>query len=168
MHLNVLVLKILKTLAADTRHAIIGIVLTALIVGGGGILYLSRTTLDFLIFYLNRPTPIWATITLVLFFGMFTYFVSRKCNSSQVVNFRSEFGAFWDTELNMYCLSCGKPLKNSSLGPSIFFCSDPRCNSKHILKDDIGKELTRQEAMNILKSKQLDADVDCAERSGDG
>jgi len=44
-----------------------------------------------------------------------------------------------------------KPLKNSSHSPSWYYCSDPKCNSKHILKDNNGKEITKQEAINLLK-----------------
>ena len=43
--------------------------------------------------------------------------------------FQEAFGALWDKNYNMRCLSCKKPLKNSTIGPSIFFCSDPKCNS---------------------------------------
>lgn len=67
-------------------------------------------------------------------------------------NLYSAYGVFWDTKFNMHCLSCTKPLKNSTLGPSVFFCSDPKCNSKHILKDDLGNEITRQEAINRIRT----------------
>jgi hypothetical protein len=64
----------------------------------------------------------------------------------------SAYGVFWDTELNMHCLSCMKPLKHSTFGSSIFFCSDPKCNSKHVLKDDLGNDITKQEAINRMKA----------------
>ena len=70
---------------------------------------------------------------------------------SSIPNLYAEYGVFWDDKFNMRCLSCMKPLKNSSLGPSIFFCSDPKCNSKHILKDNLGNAITKQEAINKIK-----------------
>ena len=65
--------------------------------------------------------------------------------------FYSEYGVLWDEKFNMCCLSCNKLLKNSSFSPSIFFCSDPKCNSKHVLKDNLGNLITKQEAINKIK-----------------
>jgi hypothetical protein len=64
-----------------------------------------------------------------------------------------EFGVYWDSEQNMYCLSCKKPLKNSSYDPSIFFCSDPTCNSKYPLKDNDGTILTKFAAIKLMTKK---------------
>jgi hypothetical protein len=52
----------------------------------------------------------------------------------------------------MRCLNCGKPLKNSSsdTDPSVFYCCDPRCNSKHILKDRNGNKLSEREALDRM------------------
>ena len=64
-----------------------------------------------------------------------------------------EFGVYWDSELNIYCLSCKKSLKNSSYDSSIFFCSDPTCNTKLPLRDDNGVALTKQSAINLMIRK---------------
>jgi hypothetical protein len=74
-----------------------------------------------------------------------------KQETGQLGPLRQVFGVFWDGDYNMRCLSCRKPLKNSSIGPSVFFCSDPKCNSKHILKDARGTKITREDAVNRLK-----------------
>lgn len=67
--------------------------------------------------------------------------------------YREKFHVYWDKNNKMRCLNCGKPLKASSdPDPSIFFCSDPRCNSKHILKDERGKKITEQEAIDYMKT----------------
>ncbi len=65
--------------------------------------------------------------------------------------FRQAYGVLWDKKLNMRCMSCHKPLKHSTLGPEMFWCSDPKCNSKYPLKDDNGNLLTKQEAINRMK-----------------
>jgi len=70
--------------------------------------------------------------------------------------FQEAFGVLWDKKDNIRCLGCKKPLKNSTVGPSIFFCSDPKCNSKHVLKKSDGIEMTLQEARKCLKQSLKD------------
>ena len=65
--------------------------------------------------------------------------------------FFETFGVFWDKNDNMRCLSCKKPLKHSSTDQSIFYCSDPKCNSKHVLKKSDGTKITRGDALIHLK-----------------
>ncbi len=73
---------------------------------------------------------------------------------AEALSFRNEFGAYWDSKFNMYCLNCLQPLKKSTFGPKIFFCSNQlRCNSKHILRDDNGNELTKQQAIDLMTKK---------------
>lgn len=70
--------------------------------------------------------------------------------------YREAFGVFWDKRLNARCLSCRKPLKYSSTDAHILYCSDPKCNSKHTLRDSAGNPLSRQDAidrMNIAREK---------------
>jgi len=147
-----MIIKILKAILCDARRTIIGVIVLALLGGTTGVLYLSRTALDFSIAILTTPTPLWATIAMVFLLGVYIHLRSRRPRLPSGISFHQAFGVFWDNDLNMHCLSCGTFLKNSTLGPSIFFCAHPGCNSKHVLKDDSGKELTKQEATNILKS----------------
>lgn len=67
--------------------------------------------------------------------------------------FCEAFGVLWDKKLNMRCMSCRKPLKHSTLGPEVFWCSDPKCNSKYPLRDDNGNLLTKQEAISRIKNR---------------
>jgi hypothetical protein len=151
MHMIQKLKAILKLILSDVRQAIIGAIAIALVGGTAGLLYLSKSVLSFSIQIANTPTPLWATIVLVLLVVVYVR-LKRKNIHSSIITLYQAYGAFWDSKLNMYCLSCMKPLKNSTLGPSIFFCSDPKCNSKHPLKDDFGKDITKQEAINIIKS----------------
>ena len=144
MHIKELIVNILKPLAIDMRKAMVGIGLVAAIGAVGGPLYLSKTALDYSTQLLQKPTPLWITIGVVLLLGVYTWRKNHKPNSPSVALLRPACGVLWDAELNMRCLSCRNLLKNSSFGPSTFFCSDPRCNSKHILKDNDGNELTNQ------------------------
>ena len=67
--------------------------------------------------------------------------------------YREEFHVYWDKNNKMRCLNCGKPLKPSSDDePSKFFCSDPRCDSKHILKNKNGKKITEQQAIDLMNN----------------
>lgn len=64
--------------------------------------------------------------------------------------FQEAFGVFWDRKYNMRCLACKEPLKHSSTSPSMFYCSDPKCNSKYVLRDTDGIEMTQQNAITHL------------------
>ena len=64
------------------------------------------------------------------------------------------FGALWDENHNPRCLSCKKPLKNSSVvDPATFYCSDPKCNSKHVLKDPKGFKITLEDAKRRITER---------------
>jgi len=73
MHLKVILLKLLKLIAADTRSAIVSLVVGCLIVAGGGILALSKTTLSHAIHILSIPTPLWGAILLTLLCCAYIY-----------------------------------------------------------------------------------------------
>ena len=65
--------------------------------------------------------------------------------------FHEGCGVLWDRNYRMRCMNCKKPLKHSSDEPSKFYCSDPKCNNKHVLRDDKGNKITEQHAKLILK-----------------
>lgn len=44
----------------------------------------------------------------------------------QYKRFKLAFGISWDKNYNMRCTNCKKPLKNSTLSPSIFYCPDKK------------------------------------------
>ena len=92
---------------------------------------------------------------LVLFITMTTttilFFILWIRNYWRYERFQEAFGVLWDKEYRMRCLACRKPLKKSTLGTSIFFCSDPNCNSKHVLRKDDGSLLTEEAAKFYLK-----------------
>ncbi len=108
-------------------------------------------TLNILFQTVKSTTPLWATISLCLLFTVYIAYKKPRRELPSDNSFNPAFGVFWDERLDIRCRSCGTPLKNSSHGPSVFFCADPRCNSKHILRDDSGNELTKQQAMDLLK-----------------
>ena len=66
-------IKLSRTIFSDVRRAIIGIILVALLGGTGGVLYLSKTLLHVSIDILKTPTPLWATIALVLLCCVYIY-----------------------------------------------------------------------------------------------
>jgi hypothetical protein len=146
--------KIFKTICSDARQAIIGAIVILLVGGTTGIVYFYKTALSFSIQILNSPTPLWTTILFVLLCCVYIHFKLIQKVSTETIQYYEAFGAFWDKKLNPRCLSCKKPLKHSSSdSPSLFFCSDSKnCNSKHILKDDSGIELTKREAIEKLKA----------------
>jgi hypothetical protein len=67
--------------------------------------------------------------------------------------YEEAFGVLWDNNLKMRCLSCKEMLKNSSMGPHVFFCSNPDCNSKYVLRNTDGTEMTRQKAEALMIQK---------------
>ena len=68
----------------------------------------------------------------------------------QYERFQLVFGVSWDKNYNMRCSSCKKPLKESTTSTSLFYCSDPKCDSRYPLKDDIGTEITKRMAIISL------------------
>lgn len=69
--LKAALLKLLKSLAADVRNAIVAVVVVGLLLAYGGLLYLSKTALSYTILILQTPTPLWASIALVLLCGVY-------------------------------------------------------------------------------------------------
>jgi len=84
------------------------------------------------------------TVTTTLFFILWIRIYWRYGR------FQLAFGVSWDKNYNMRCSSCKKPLKESTTSPSLFFCSDPKCDSKYPLKDNFGTEITKQMAIISL------------------
>lgn len=79
--------------------------------------------------------------------------------------FSQVFGVLWDKDFKMHCLSCHKPLKYSSIDPSILNCSDRKCDNKHVLRDKLGQKITEQQAIEFIKHSQANSpDWQSAER----
>lgn len=78
MHLKEDIIQFLKSIGVDTRQAVVGLIIVGIISAYGGLLYLSKTVLNYSILLLTSPTPLWATILLVLLGCLYTYKKSRK------------------------------------------------------------------------------------------
>ena len=74
--------KLLKSLGVDTRQAIVGLIVVGLISAYGGLLYLSKVVLNYSILLLTTPTPLWATISLVLLGYGYIYLIFHRSYSS--------------------------------------------------------------------------------------
>jgi len=69
--------------------------------------------------------------------------------------FQLAFGVLWDNNYDMRCINCKKPLKYSVHSSYIFFCTDEKnCNSKYILIDDYGVQMSKQKVVGILKRRK--------------
>jgi len=152
-----MLIKILKTIFSDVRQAAIPAILLLLIGGSAGLLLFSQGVLDFVIQTANIPTPIWATILLVLTCYLYTYLKIRLYQNSQNPSniqeeLHEEYGVNWNKEYKKRCLYCKSPLKYASdkYGPSVFFCS--KCDRKHVLRDTNGNLITEQKAIEKLKN----------------
>ena len=73
---------IIKTLFSDVRQAIVGGLVLAVFGSIGGILYLSKAALSFSIAIVNTPTPLWASIALVLLLGLYIWLTLKKFHES--------------------------------------------------------------------------------------
>lgn len=125
--------------------------------GVGGIWVFSKNLWNLLKTKILLPTPLWVTAIFLGLFVMAYLYLKKKTSiplSTPDPEYREEFHVYWDKNYKMRCLNCGKPLKYSSSDsdPSIFFCSDRRCDSKHILKDKHGKKISEQEAIDLMKT----------------
>ena len=147
----------LKKIFSDLHSTILSIIVGALVLGLGGIWAFSKKLWIQLKTTMLLPTPLWVTTVFVLLLLLYIYYIKMKTSvplSTPDPEYREEFHVFWDKNYKMRCLNCGKPLKYSSSDsdPSIFFCSDPRCNSKHVLKDKHGNKMSEQEAIIRMKT----------------
>ena len=156
MYPKATLIKWLKPFGADMRRAVVGYIVVALILAGGGILVLTKTALTWIIQIANIQTPLWATISLILLCGLYTYLKIRQCQHPQKSpnieeELREEFGVYWNKLYKPRCLYCKWPLKCASKNydPSVFFCSN--CNCKHVLRDTNGNLMTEAKAIEQLK-----------------
>jgi len=144
-----------KKLVSDLHSAILAVIVVAALAGLGGIWIFSKTLWLKLRAAMLLPTPLWATISLLVLL-LLTYVYLRKKtsipSSTPDPEWREEFHVFWDKNNKMRCLYCGSPLKGSSIrsDPSIFNCSNPNCKQKHVLQDKQGKKMTEQEAIDQM------------------
>jgi hypothetical protein len=148
----------LKKIFSDLHSAIIGKIVSALLVGAGGIYLFSKKAWIWLKAILMLPAPLWVTIFFVLVVILaFIYLKKKKPVQYPTDQFKKKFGVLFDDKDNMRCNFCMTLLKPSSGDdPSRFFCSNPQCDSKHILKDNNGKKLTFQEALFRFKLEKTD------------
>jgi hypothetical protein len=156
VHPKATLIKWLKLFGGDTRRAIVGYILVALIVMGGGVVVLTKTALNWLIQKANISTPLWATVLLILLCCLYTRLKLRQHQKSYKPpniqeELHEEFGVYWNNQYKLRCLKCKWPLKCASKvhDPSIFFCSN--CDTKHALRDKNGNHLTEAQAIEQLK-----------------
>jgi len=147
----------LKKVSSDLHAAIIAAIVGTLIIGVGGIWVFSKKLWKLLKTIMLAPTPLWVTAIFFTFFVIAYFYLKNKTSiplSTPDPAYREEFHVYWDKNNTMRCLNCGKPLKSSSSDsdPSKFFCSDPRCDSKHILKDKRGNKISEQGAIDLMKT----------------
>jgi hypothetical protein len=90
MHLKVILLKWLKLFGGDTRQAVVGYVVLALILASGGIFSLSKTALSVSLRIVNTSTPLWLIIILMVVV-LIIYLKAKKAHSSQNLELQAVF-----------------------------------------------------------------------------
>ncbi len=63
----------LKKLFSDSHSAIVGIALGSVFAGGTGVYFFAKSLWNGLINIIQSPTPLWATIALVLLLALYAY-----------------------------------------------------------------------------------------------
>jgi hypothetical protein len=66
-------IQILKTIASDVRQASVPAILLWLAGGAGGLLYVYKMAVDGITQTINKPTPIWASISLIFLCCLYSY-----------------------------------------------------------------------------------------------
>lgn len=118
----------LKRLFSDAHSAIIGIILVSLLAGGTGIYFFLKNLWNELIKIAQFPTPLLATIALVLLSGGYIYLRTRRIHSSStpkeimfecrnlkwkiIVKSNSDY----KIEFMPYCIIHGKSWSNAMIG----------------------------------------------------
>ncbi|NQT27071.1 hypothetical protein HQ585_17080 [candidate division KSB1 bacterium] len=94
------IIKISKLIFADARQAIVGAIVIGLVGGIGGLLYLSKTALDFSIAILNISTPLWAAISLAFLCSVYIYLKTLKKQSSSKNVLYTVKNLKWEVSIN--------------------------------------------------------------------
>lgn len=157
MHLKAILSKSLKWFANHLFGAILGLSLAAIFAAWGTFFSSSaKRILGYAIQLLSTPTPLWATILLILLCCLYIYLKLRRHKKSYKPpnlqeELREEFGVYWNNQYKLRCLKCKWPLKCASknFDSSTFWCSN--CNTKHELRDKNGNHLTEAQAIEQLK-----------------
>lgn len=126
-----------KKILSDLHSAIIGIIVAALILSLGGIYLFFKKLWIWLKTIFLLPTPLWVATIFVFVVFLYVHFRVKRSYPFPTDQFYESFGCLWDNNYGMRCMFCKKLLKNSSFDFSVFFCSDPKCNSKHILTQNV-------------------------------
>ncbi len=122
-------LKQLKAIFSDIRKTIVGVIFLAVVGGAGGVLYLSKTLLRVSTDTLKSPTPLWATIVLVLVLGGYIYLKTSKHHSS----LHSKKPKYYK-----YCPDCDVGISAKTHGS---YC---QCGTKYLEKcPDCNKRIVR-------------------------
>jgi len=147
----------IKKAGGNIESTLTNIFFLALFGGSVAILAFSKKALSFVLQIAEIPTPLWATILLVLMCFLYIYLkIQLYQNSQNPPNIQEElyeeYGVNWNKEYKKRCLYCKSPLKYASdkYGPSVFFCS--KCDRKHVLRDTNGNLITEQKAIEKLKN----------------
>ena len=158
MHLKAILSKSLKWFANHLFRSILGLVLAAIFAAWGAFFSSSaKRILGYAIQLLSIPSPLWATIFLILLGVLYTSLKIRQHQKSYKLptvqeELREEFGVYWNNQYKLRCLKCKWPLKCSSkdFDSSIFWCSN--CEIKYALRDKNGNHLTEAQAIEELKT----------------
>ena len=96
------------------RSLVVREVVAALIVEVAGLFALYHITKNSLVDAANKPSPIWATIIVVLV-GLLLHIrltLQIKSFKDNPLKLQKHFGLLWDDELNVHCPACRKLLSN--------------------------------------------------------
>ena len=97
-------IKRIKKLFENIESTITTVIVIALLGGSLGILALSKRALNFFLQIINIPTPIWATILLVLL--VFAYLKIKKAHSSSKSDYITKYFTIgnykWETKIYDY------------------------------------------------------------------
>lgn len=90
----------LKKLLSDSHSAIIGIIFGSIFAGGTGVYFFSKNLWNLLIDIAQLPTPLWATIALVLLVGVYIYLKkSRNQSCSKAILYPVD-NLKWEVTIN--------------------------------------------------------------------
>lgn len=135
---------ILKSLLSWTLKAIWPLLLTLICGLPTYFLLLEQKVVE------NPAYKEWSLKLLALLIGLsLSFFILWLKVILKYERYYQAYGVLWDKRNKMRCLNCKKPLKYSSFSPSVFHCSDPKCDSKHTLRDSNGNYLTEKEAIEL-------------------
>jgi hypothetical protein len=146
----------LKKVLSDLHSHLVGLIVGAILLAIGSFVLFSENVWLYVKTTMQSPTPLWATIVLVLLVVIYMKMKKTQPTLEALPSGRliPKFGVLWDKNKEPYCPFCEKLLSLSQRinnGESIILLRCLECQQMPDIMDDNANLLSLKEAKSRLK-----------------